>query len=567
MHAESAIQPMLALERAADAAATPVEKVHALNALATELARTGEAKRAFAYATQARDLANQLGIRQLDAQTRHVLARCHFYLAEFMPALEEMLAAAAGYQECGDRAGAAAALAGVGLCQHRLGAQDEAVASLIRSLESARELNLSSLEANIYNSLGSTLIAANRVDEAARYLAAGIDLAKSSGDKNLLTKLHLNQSLLAKRRGDALATISPGAAKAEYELGLSQVSFALSLARELQNIYDEVHCLGQSGTMLRLLDRNAEAAAVLDRTLSIGRTLNEPHVQAEALMERGTLLVAEDNLVAAKECLIEAVALARQIAASSVLGAACEVLSLAFEKSGDYASALSHYKEFHAVREAELAGSRKHASNAAQLWLDFQNASRQATQYRAKAERLAADRAALAKEAEALTEVSQQDPLTGLLNRRGLDAHGEALIASSDANAVPLTLALIDVDLFKSINDSFSHSIGDVVLRRVASVIRAHCRQNDLPVRYGGDEFLLVLEGADMEAGTRVLQRLKRAIDVYYWPSEAPGLKVTLSIGIATRPKGGTLAETIVLADRALYDAKAKGRDRIATAI
>jgi diguanylate cyclase (GGDEF)-like protein len=263
---------------------------------------------------------------------------------------------------------------------------------------------------------------------------------------------------------------------------------------------------------------------------------------------------------------VDAVMLARRIAASSVLGEACEVLSLVLEKTGDFAGALASYKEFHAVRETELAGSRKHAANAAQLWLDFQDASRRAIQYREKAESLAADRVVLANEARALTEVSQQDPLTGLLNRRGLDAHITALLAASEANDVPITLALIDVDLFKKINDSFSHTVGDSVLRRVAMVIRAHCRQNDLPVRYGGDEFLLVLAGADLEAGTRVLQRLKRAIDAYYWPAEAPGLKVTLSIGIATRAKGGTLADTVAKADRALYDAKDKGRDRIATA-
>jgi len=107
--------------------------------------------------------------------------------------------------------------------------------------------------------------------------------------------------------------------------------------------------------------------------------------------------------------------------------------------------------------------------------------------------------------------------------------------------------------------------VGDAVLRRVARVIRAHCRQDDLPVRYGGDEFLLVLAGADLAMGTRVLLRLKRASDACAWGTETPGLKVTLSIGIAARPKAGALAATIGAADVALYEAKAAGRDRIAT--
>ncbi|MEO8754606.1 MAG: GGDEF domain-containing protein [Casimicrobiaceae bacterium] len=557
------MDPLQSLEQDVNAAPTPAARVRALNALSTELARTGNAQRAFSVTEEARELAAQSDDRQLDAETRHALARCHFYLADFMPALEHLLAAAQVYQDCGDIAGAATAFAGVGICQHRLGANNDAVASLLRALESARTQKLETLEINIYNSLGSALIAANRFDEAARYIEVGIDLAQATGNSNLLTKLLLNQSLLSKHRGDELIATDAIASEAEYAHGLAQVTRALDLARQLGNPYDEAHCLGQTGTMLRLLHSNAEADAILSQTLELGRKLNEPNVQAEALVERGTLLIAEGRLPEAQQCLSDAIVMARRIAARSVLAEACEALSRMLENAGDFASALALYKEFHSVREAELAGSRKHAANAAQLWVDFQDASRRASLYRERAESLAADHAALTKRAKVLAEVSQQDPLTGLLNRRGLDAHVSALVAASEAHDVPLALALIDVDLFKRINDTFSHTVGDTVLRRVAGVIRAHCRQDDLPVRYGGDEFLLVLAGADLSAGTRVLQRLKRASDACLWHSEAPGLKVTLSIGIATHKRGAAIGTTIAAADEALYAAKGAGRDRI----
>lgn len=559
------MDPLQALEQAVNTARNPAARVRALNLLSTELARTGHAKRAIALAQEAREQAAQSGDRQLDAETRHALARCHFYLADFMPALEHLLDAAQVYQDCGDLAGAATAFAGVGLCQHRLGAHDDAVASMLRALESARSQKLQTLEINICNSLGSALIAASRSDEAARYLATGIELAQATDNRNLLTKLLLNQSLLTKQRGDERARTDAAAAQGEYAQGLAQVTRALELARELGNPWDEAHCLGQTGTMLRLLHSTAEADQVLEQTLELGRRLDDPHLQAEALMERGASLVAQKRYAEAQQCLADAIALARRIAARSVLAEACELQSQVLEKSGDYQRALASYKEFHAVREEELAGSRKHAATAAQLWLDFQDASRRASQFQERAESLAADHAALTRKAKVLTEVSEQDPLTGLLNRRGLDARIASLLAASDANDVPLTIALIDVDRFKRINDTFSHAVGDAVLRRVARVIRAHCRQDDLPVRYGGDEFLLVLAAADLAMGTRVLLRLKRASDACAWGTETPGLKVTLSIGIAARPKAGALAATIGAADVALYEAKAAGRDRIAT--
>ena len=559
------MDPLQSLLNAVNAATTPAARLRALNALSTEFARTGQAAQAFELAKEAREIAARSGDRQLDAESLHALARCHFYLADFMPALEGMLQAAQLYQDGGDLAGAATAFAGIGLCQHRLGAHDDAVVSLLRALETTREQKLDTLEISIYNSLGSALIAAERVDEAARYLAAGIELAQARGDRNLLTKLLLNQSLLAKTRGDARAGTDAAGAQQEYAKGLAQVTQALELARALGNVYDEAHCLGQTGTMLRLLHMHADAAVVLQQTLAVGRSLNEPHVQAEALLELGALHVADGRTAEARQCLTEAIGMARRIAARSVLAEGCEALSQVLEQAGDFAGALATYKEFHAVREAELAGSRKHAATAAQLWLDFQDVSRRATQYRERAETLAADHAALTRKAKVLIEVSQQDPLTGLLNRRGLDARVGALIAAAEVNELPLTIVLIDVDRFKRINDTFSHAVGDAVLRRVAGLIRDHCRQDDLPVRYGGDEFLVVLAGADLATGRRVVERLKRASDAYRWESESAGLKVTLSIGLALRARGATIATTIAAADEALYEAKAAGRDRIAT--
>ena len=553
------------LERAVAGAPNSVARVRALNALSTELARTGQSKRAFAYADEARTLAAKHGDRQLAAETGHALARCHFYLADFMRALEYLLESAQMYEDAGDEAGAATAFAGVGTCQHRLGANDDAVASMLRALEAARAQKLATLEINIHNSLGSALISANRMDEAARYLRKGLELAQAANNRNLLTKLLHTQSLLAKQRGDQLAKSGDAAAQAEYAKGLAQATRALELARELGNPYDEAHCLGQTGTMLRLMHSHAEALRILDETIELAKRLNEPSVQAEAMMERGSSLLAQGNADGARQSFLDAILIARQIGASTVLAEACESLSKVLEDAGDHKSALALYKEFHSVREAELAGSRKHAAMAAQLWLDFQEASKRASQYRERAESLAADHAALARKAKALTEVSEQDPLTALLNRRGLDARIDALLASSDANGEPLTLALIDIDRFKRINDTFSHSVGDTVLRRVAAIIRDQCRQNDLPVRYGGDEFLLVLANADLELGARVLARLKETVDAHAWAREAAGLTVTLSIGIAARARGGTVAATIAAADQALYDAKAAGRDRIAT--
>lgn len=537
------------LEQAVAEAPDPAAKVRAMTALSTELARTGLPKRAQELAREAQQLARTLDDRRLQAEAIHAVARCHFYLADFVPALEMLLEAASAYQEAGDIAGAATSLSGVGLCQLRIGAAEEAIASLLRALESAQDLGHFVLEINIHNSLGSAYCTVGRIEDAERHITTGIRLAKNAGNANLLTKLLQNRSLLSKKRGELKAADDEAAARFDWEEGLGHAEEALALARELGNRYDEAHCLGQCGTMLRLVGRREDARLSLEKTLVLGRELDEPLVQAEALLELGRLRITESELERARAALEQAIGLAGRINARWILAEACESLSGLHERAGEHGAALALYKRFHAVREHELATSRQHAARAGQLWFDFQRATRQAIRYR--------------EEAKLFAEQSQQDPLTGLLNRRGLDDRIGALVAASEINAVPLTIALIDVDRFKVINDSFSHATGDIVLQRIAQAIRAHCRANDLPVRYGGDEFLVVLAGADLATGERVLRRIKAAVDAMPWQDHATGLTVTLSIGVAGRAPGATIAATIGAADRALYAAKSSGRDRI----
>ncbi len=529
--------PLPPLEAALAKATTPAARARALDALATELAKTGHAKRALELALEARTIAECLEDSELVARALHTLGRCHFYVTDFVASLELLLEATRLYRARGDGAGATTALAGVGLCQHRLGAQEDAIASLLAALESARELKLDALEINLQNSLASVALTSGRVDEAERYLKLGVELATAQNNKNLLTKLVHNRTLLAQKRGDQAGDRET--ARREYEAGLALSQQALALARELGNKYDEAHSLGQSGTMYRLLGNDEEALASLTGALALGRDLEELRVQAEAMLELGRLHAGRDG-PEARRCFDEAIALAESTDAKNLLADACSELSAQYEREGDVKESLAAFKRFHAVREAQFSTTREHAARAAHLWLDFQHATRQATQFREQAELLAEDKQALAKQAEALTEASEHDPLTSLLNRRGLDAKVGVLLAASDSNSVPLTVALIDIDNFKAINDSFSHTVGDMVLKRVAAIIAEHCRANDLPVRYGGDEFLLVLSGADGGA-----------------------LLVTLSIGAATRVPDAPIAATIAHADEALLTAKAGGRNRI----
>ncbi|WP_149205236.1 GGDEF domain-containing protein [Actinotalea subterranea] len=149
-----------------------------------------------------------------------------------------------------------------------------------------------------------------------------------------------------------------------------------------------------------------------------------------------------------------------------------------------------------------------------------------------------------------------QDPLTGLGNRRLLRTSLET------ATTVP-GVVFVDVDDFKAVNDEFSHAVGDEVLREIATVLRAHCRHDDVLVRYGGDEFVILTSG-DLASAESVARRINEAIRASDWGRLAPGLLVTVSVGIGHPSLGVT--DPFTAADTALLAAKRAGRDTVVLA-
>jgi diguanylate cyclase (GGDEF)-like protein len=155
------------------------------------------------------------------------------------------------------------------------------------------------------------------------------------------------------------------------------------------------------------------------------------------------------------------------------------------------------------------------------------------------------------------------DPLTGLLNRHALAPRFIEISLQARLARQPVCLLLCDVDNFKTINDQHGHDCGDAVLRDVAYALRKHLRSFELVYRLGGEEFLVVLPGIDASAGREVAERLRTAVEQV----EPMGCRVTISLGLsAGRGEQVDYEVLFKAADRALYEAKAGGRNRVVSA-
>ncbi|HYD34255.1 MAG TPA: diguanylate cyclase, partial [Methylophilaceae bacterium] len=166
---------------------------------------------------------------------------------------------------------------------------------------------------------------------------------------------------------------------------------------------------------------------------------------------------------------------------------------------------------------------------------------------------------------ESLRKSSIIDALTGLYNRRYLDETLLREIARAERAKYPIGIIMLDIDHFKMFNDNYGHDAGDIALREIGLLLKNVCRTSDIPCRYGGEEFMIILPQADMEAAAaraEVIRWEVKKLHLTYGSESLPA--ITVSLGVAVFPQHGTRYEDVIkAADASLYLAKRKGRDRV----
>ncbi|WP_139206098.1 diguanylate cyclase [Luteibacter sp. 329MFSha] len=191
------------------------------------------------------------------------------------------------------------------------------------------------------------------------------------------------------------------------------------------------------------------------------------------------------------------------------------------------------------------------------------------TAYRARAEKmrqrieqLETERNTLQRSLEREHELAQTDTMIGMPNRLAYEKRIEAAFESWQTTSRPLSIAAIDIDHFKSINDTYGHTAGDAVLRIIGQALLKHVRPCDFVARYGGEEFIVVFDGADENESLQVCERLRGKIQHLAFHASRQSVRVTASIGLAQFQPGDTPQSVFDRADLALYTAKNGGRNR-----
>lgn len=314
---------------------------------------------------------------------------------------------------------------------------------------------------------------------------------------------------------------------------------------------------------LAKLDRHAEAIDLLVRGLGLAQQSQHYWAHIKCSYHLGLILAQQRQYEAAEQALLEALAIARDNEFTLLVRDCWLALSGLYEDMGQaqqayFALQAAHNFEFQLARSAPILEIeprilQRLAALETQFSLEIsRQENRQLLKQQAQQ---------IQKLNQLLTEV-EQDALTKLANRRWLDTHLVPQIAKQ-SSAEPLSILLLDLDHFKQINDDFSHLIGDEVLRELGQILQQACREIDTPVRYGGEEFILVLKGLNLFSAAKVAERIRSQVVDHEWPNGLQGRSVTISIGVAQLQAGDTLLSLLQRADQALYRAKNLGRNRI----
>lgn len=423
------------------------------------------------------------------------------------------------------------ALNRIGVCFDRLGDPAQSEKFLLQSLGQARELNDHNQVLGALNNLMATTIS------AFYHFRQRDDTELANGSLQRARQYGRQSVSLARRHADS------------YRLAVTQ---------------------GNLGEVLGLAGEYEESHRVLEETVQEARKHGYKAVELRSRHNIGEVLIQQGRFEEAIAVLDDALRELESADQETTRMRVHSALYRAHKAARRFEPALHHCEAYHAL-ELQRAALQSHAQarlmvnriDVENALMDSERARLEAELQRLRSRELENEKRQLEARTAELQRDTLEDQLTRLANRRRVDEELPRIVARSAESNAPLCVAVVDLDHFKLVNDEFGHAVGDAVLRSVAQIFRVKTRTRDLVARIGGEEFLFVFVDTSAQVARDVCERLRAAVEAHPWEQTAPGLKVTMSIGLASATVGDTPVTLTSRADAALYEAKRGGRNQL----
>ncbi len=446
----------------------------------------------------------------------------------------------------------AEALLGLGSGMIIMGSYPEALQYLMRALSAFQNLKNQSGEAAVRIKLGKLYLLLGEAEKALPHLEAALDLAQYMTDLRLEAPVQVYLSQAFAESGRHQSAVQAGLRGVEIYQNLGIHRGEVEALNTLGEVYFK---RGEFGLALNFFQLSADVAKKFDKRLELAR----------ACRKIGLIHLSTGNQSAAVEALQSALMIANEINATNEQMECHHALAQAHKKAGNFAQALEAYEEYISVYQVVYNEDKDRRLRTLEVMHEVENARKDAEIYQLKNVALQREIEERKKAQAALERLATQDSLTGIANRRYFLEISSRIIEQAKRYRRPVSVVMIDVDHFKEMNDTFGHKTGDKVLVHISRCMQAVLRKVDVLGRYGGDEFVILLPETTQEGARRLTERLRQTITQQPITAGGVSIPITLSIGLASNVNEPDLSldELLQRADRALYDSKINGRDRV----
>ncbi|ACF14183.1 diguanylate cyclase and serine/threonine protein kinase with TPR repeats [Chloroherpeton thalassium ATCC 35110] len=545
------------------------------------------------------------------AESYATLAECYFWLSEYEDGIGFAEKSLALFKTLNDLSGQARAFNTLGNIYQRIGDYDAALENHTQSLKLRDELGVSSDKASSLNNLGNIYLETGDYPNALQNYMNSLQLMQEAKDARGMAGCYNNIGNIYQRLEeyeDALdyyhkcLTLTNNIKdrwieasclnnlgslfhqNKDYDKALAYYHDSLEISRELEDRWGKGLLLANIGNVHLSQSENKKAHEFFIKSLLLTSEIDDTEGKIEALLGLGKLAYDGGNISEALTYLSEALSLTEEGGFQELCYRTHELLSDAYELLGDISSAYKHYKAFNEMREAYFSNEMKKKTRVLKVRYESEQNLKEKEIYRLKNEELAAAYERLRSLNRTLREANEQksqlleqlrvqtialekqtreDPLTGLYNRRYLTFLLLQEFERAKRYNSALGVAMADIDHFKNVNDTFSHQVGDEVLKIIAKIFIQNCRIIDTVARYGGEEFVFFFPETPLDKAVSASEKIRKAVANYDWNSVEKGLTVTVSIGVTANIDVPSHEKMLSLADEKLYEAKATGRNRV----
>jgi diguanylate cyclase (GGDEF)-like protein len=579
------------------------QEIDLLNKQAMEM-RHQDTARALKISLNARDAALQADYQHGYAQSLYLVSVCQYILAEPVDVKEVAYQSYSVFKSLGDLKGQAMALNLIGSICELQNQPEESIKHHLNSLQLRQAIGDVEGQCGSLNNIGLVYASMNQLGDSLTYLFRSLDLAESIKSDvsrayalcNIAeifaelgeygTALEYNQrglELLPRTNDLALestALTTMGhiyAQMGKHEKALHYHRQSLRLAKKTGNQHDKAMALLGLGISLQENQEFTKAYRSLRQALKLVLSTGTANDQVKTLYAIGKNHLLQGKQSQAIAQLHKAIEISKQTGEKHI-DKVHLLLSQTYQLQGNFQLALRHFQEHHVARQKIFNRDSQRQIRTLLARKEIKQAHREIEEQRMRNDELAqalqaaqqADKEKenllqqLATQAAMLEILAHEDGLTGIANRRWLDILYLREFERAQRFGHKLSVAMIDIDNFKQVNDRLSHLVGDEVLRTIAKIIRDNSRSVDVIGRYGGEEFMLVLVETSLEQAREICEKIRRKVESHPWDQIHQALQnLTISLGVTSNQTIQDAEELVRLADSNLYQAKRRGKNQV----